>query len=306
MKRVIFYIGLVIVTCIFLFLMLPLDNDIKNIAKSYYIMDNRSMISNSKEAFRNYSEYMDTIINESDIEFIQNIGATSEGGQHIANIAYKEFEEYTKIGGTGGQRYYYWYDLYSKLESVNGDLDKSIYMPIDITKVPKGFYTMSVNSNSYAAWCAIFVSCMQMKGGFAYSGNIKIDASCSSMYRWYVSHDAECYLVESSLAMKEGHKSDLLKLANDTKEQKIKIVPEYIPAPGDLIFFDRRGSDGLLGEYDHVGIVYKYEETTREVFTKEGNTGSSTNRTSIVKMKTYMVDNENIVGYVKPNYLKGE
>ena len=57
MKRVIFYIGLVIVTCIFLFLMLPLDNDIKNIAKSYYIMDNRSMISNSKEAFRNYSEY---------------------------------------------------------------------------------------------------------------------------------------------------------------------------------------------------------------------------------------------------------
>ena len=39
------------------------------------------------------------------------------------------------------------------------------------------------------------------------------------MYRWYVSHDAECYLVESSLAMKEGHKSDLLKLANDTKEQ---------------------------------------------------------------------------------------
>lgn len=306
MKRIIFYVGLIITISIFLFLILPFNNLVTNIANSYYKIDGQSSVANSKEAFRNYTEYIDTIINENNMEVNQEFVFNSTGGQHVADMAYEELEWYKNTGKTGGQKYYYWYDLSSKLKSVNGDLDNSTYMPIDINNASNGFYAMSVNSGNYVAWCAIFVSCMEMKAGFAYDGNIRVDSSCSSMYRWYVAHNADCYLLESSLAIKEGHKADLLKLVNDVKEQRVKVVSEYIPAPGDLIFFDRRGSDGILGEYDHVGIVYKYDETTKEVFTIEGNTGSSFNKTSIVKMKTYAVDNENIVGYVKPNYQKGE
>jgi hypothetical protein len=66
--------------------------------------------------------------------------------------------------------------------------------------------------------------------------------------------------------------------------------PGYVPAPGDIIFFDW-DSDGVS---DHVGIVEYVEGNT--VHTVEGNTSNS------VARRTYRLDSNSICGYGVPMY----
>jgi cell wall-associated NlpC family hydrolase len=66
--------------------------------------------------------------------------------------------------------------------------------------------------------------------------------------------------------------------------------PGYIPAPGDIIFFDWEPD----GSSDHVGIVEYVEGEV--VHTVEGNTSNSCAR------RSYRLDSKNICGYGTPMY----
>ena len=67
---------------------------------------------------------------------------------------------------------------------------------------------------------------------------------------------------------------------------------EYIPEPGDLIFFhhDRVSKDPNFP--NHVGIVTGYDEEEDLVYTVEGNSGKG------VRTHWYKRENTAIVGYV--------
>lgn len=65
---------------------------------------------------------------------------------------------------------------------------------------------------------------------------------------------------------------------------------EYVPLPGDIIFFDWE-SDGLA---DHVGIVEKMENGM--VYTIEGNTGD------VCAERHYTFGSTPIYGYGLPIY----
>ena len=64
----------------------------------------------------------------------------------------------------------------------------------------------------------------------------------------------------------------------------------YVPATGDLIFFDW-GNDGSI---DHVGIVESVVDGT--VYTVEGNSGDK------VARRSYPIGDEQIEGYGSPAY----
>lgn len=64
----------------------------------------------------------------------------------------------------------------------------------------------------------------------------------------------------------------------------------YVPAPGDIIFFDWEQD----GESDHVGIV-EYVEGDY-VHTVEGNTSNS------VARRSYRLDSSSVIGYGTPMY----
>lgn len=62
----------------------------------------------------------------------------------------------------------------------------------------------------------------------------------------------------------------------------------FIPQPGDLIFFDWTGK-GV--DPAHVGVVFKYDAQTREVYTIEGNYSDS------VAIRKYPLEAKEIMGY---------
>lgn len=71
---------------------------------------------------------------------------------------------------------------------------------------------------------------------------------------------------------------------------------DYIPRPGDIIFFDWE-SDGLDGLEDHVGIVEACDGET--VYTIEGNTNGGSGE---VARHQYPVGHYEIFGYCTPAY----
>jgi hypothetical protein len=74
------------------------------------------------------------------------------------------------------------------------------------------------------------------------------------------------------------------------KERGLWQEPGYVPAPGDIIFFDWEGD----GKSDHTGIV-EYAEG-EYVYTIEGNSSDSCARCS------YRLDSVKIFGYGVPMY----
>ena len=73
---------------------------------------------------------------------------------------------------------------------------------------------------------------------------------------------------------------------------------EYIPEPGDLIFFhhERDGENPDPNFPNHIGIVREYSERWNTVYTIEGNVGGK------VVEKAYALDDETIVGYTSMRY----
>ena len=68
----------------------------------------------------------------------------------------------------------------------------------------------------------------------------------------------------------------------------------YIPNPGDLIFFDWDGTKNTSNTH-HVGIVVSCDGNN--VYTIEGNTNSSNYNTSVVAQHTYPIISRSICGY---------
>lgn len=114
--------------------------------------------------------------------------------------------------------------------------------------------------DSRVAWCATFVSWCANECGYIDAGIIPRFAACQSQgIPWF-------------------------------KERGLWQESGYIPAPGDIIFFDWEPD----GSSDHVGIVEYVEGEV--VHTVEGNTSNS------VARRSYRLDSNSICGYGTPMY----
>jgi cell wall-associated NlpC family hydrolase len=112
--------------------------------------------------------------------------------------------------------------------------------------------------SSRAEWCACFVSWCANEAGYIDAGVISKFAGCQSQgVPWFT-------------------------------ERGLWQDSSYIPASGDIIFFDWGGD----GNADHVGIV-EYAEG-EYVHTIEGNTSDSCAR------RTYRLDSASVLGYGTP------
>lgn len=113
--------------------------------------------------------------------------------------------------------------------------------------------------SSRQPWCACFVSWCADQCGYIEAGIIPKFSLCTAGAKWFKDND-------------QWQDSN------------------YIPAPGDIIFFDREGK----GITEHVGIV-EYVDGGM-VYTIEGNSGDK------CKRRSYSLDNETIYGYGVPLY----
>lgn len=108
-------------------------------------------------------------------------------------------------------------------------------------------------------WCACFVSWCADQCGYVDAGIIPKFALCSDGAAWFA---------------RNGQFQD----------------GSYVPASGDIIFFDWRGN----GDVDHVGIVESVVNGT--VYTIEGNSGDACRR------RSYSIGYYEIYGYGTPLY----
>ena len=113
--------------------------------------------------------------------------------------------------------------------------------------------------SSREEWCACFVSWCADQCGYIEAGVIPKFSLCSAGMEWF----------ESQGQFMDG---------------------SYVPAIGDLVFFDW-GNDGSI---DHVGIVESVVDGT--VYTVEGNSGDK------VARRSYPIGYGQIVGYGVPAY----
>ena len=113
--------------------------------------------------------------------------------------------------------------------------------------------------SSREEWCACFVSWCADQCGYIEAGVIPKFSLCSAGMEWF----------ESQGQFMDG---------------------SYVPATGDLVFFDW-GNDGSI---DHVGIVESVVDGT--VYTVEGNSGDK------VARRSYPIGYGQIVGYGVPAY----
>lgn len=113
--------------------------------------------------------------------------------------------------------------------------------------------------SSRVSWCACFVSWCADQCGYIDSGAIPKHSYCQSGADWFKSHGQwqSC---------------------------------EYVPSPGDIIYFDWNGD----GHTEHVGIVEKVENGT--VYTVEGNASNT------CAQRHYPVGSSDIYGYGVPAY----
>ncbi len=112
--------------------------------------------------------------------------------------------------------------------------------------------------NSRVEWCAVFVSWVANQVGYIEKGIIPKFVGCDTGVNWF-------------------------KLMGKWKEK------EYIPKPGDIIFFDWDDN----GSANHVGIVEKVENNI--VYTIEGNSTDD-----MCKQKEYSINSKFILGYGIP------
>lgn len=113
--------------------------------------------------------------------------------------------------------------------------------------------------SSHVQWCACFVSWCADQCGYIDAGIMPKHAACQDGANWFKSHG----------------------------QWKPR---DYVPSPGDIIYFDWNGD----GHTEHVGIVERVENGT--VYTIEGN---ASNRSA---ERHYSVGSSDIYGYGIPSY----
>ena len=118
-------------------------------------------------------------------------------------------------------------------------------------------------------WCACFVSWCANECGYIADGTLPQTASCSAGVSWFQERNR---WQEPTYTDATG-----------------QTVP-YIPAPGDIIYFDwDRQGEGQNGQPDHVGIVEKVENGY--IYTVEGNSGDR------VSSNTWAVGHYEVFGF---------
>ena len=128
--------------------------------------------------------------------------------------------------------------------------------------------------SKYTAWCAIFVSTLFLQNGYT-SDDFPVSASCEVM---------------SSVFKRRGQWIE--PYVNNKK---------VIPNKGDIIFFDTNASNGTTAK-DHVGIVYDYDDTTKEITVIDGNWSDKVCQRKLDNTKTVYSGKYTISGYGRPNY----
>jgi hypothetical protein len=150
-----------------------------------------------------------------------------------------------------------WYGLPSGTSAGSGDL-----VAVALSQLGNAggqAYWSWYGFSSRVAWCAIFVSWCADQCGYLDAGVIPKFSYCDYGIAWF-----------QSRGQWQGR--------------------SYIPAPGDIIFFDWDGN----GNSDHVGIVESCDGTT--VCTVEGNSSNA------VRQRQYAVGSAKIMGYGVPAY----
>lgn len=112
-------------------------------------------------------------------------------------------------------------------------------------------------------WCACFVSWCGAKCRYIQAGTYPQFSACGKGMNWF-------------------------------KEHGLWEERDYVPEPGNIIFFSWDDEDGLNGSIDHVGIVEKVEDGY--VHTIEGNAYD------MVMRRNYKLGWYEILGYGKPTY----
>ena len=116
----------------------------------------------------------------------------------------------------------------------------------------------------YEEWCAMFVCYCLDKAGVG-KGLMAGSANCN---RW----------------------------KNGLGKRYIDDEDDYIPEPGDLIFFHHDREPKVPNFPNHIGIVVAYDPETDTLTTVEGNAARD------VRTREYTRDNEKIVGYASMRY----
>ena len=130
-------------------------------------------------------------------------------------------------------------------------------------------YWTYMGYTSRVEWCACFVSWCANECGYIEDGTLPKTAGCSVGVQWFKDRNR---WQEPTYTDAQG-----------------QTVP-YIPAPGDIIYFDwNRAGEGQNGRPDHVGIVEKIENGY--IFTIEGNSGDC------VASISYSLNEYQIFGY---------
>ena len=131
---------------------------------------------------------------------------------------------------------------------------------LDGSGVPKGYTRYGQwYGDMYGDWCAMFVSFCLRYAGYT---EVPIHSNCQ---RWIEK------LTEAGLYVPQGM---------------------YVPAQGDVIFFDLDGD----ATADHVGLVRDYDG---EILTIEGNSGNA------VQARRYSRDDSTVMGYATVSKLDG-
>ncbi len=106
-------------------------------------------------------------------------------------------------------------------------------------------------------------------------------------YEWCALFASYCYDLNNAVGSNKTvyeYFDYVSKFANRANYRSKVDYPNYIPKPGDLIVFERTGSNL---KYEHIGIVKSYDAKNKIVYTIEGNIKYSDNFASVVGYDSY-------------------
>lgn len=177
----------------------------------------------------------------------------------------------------------------------------NVYVQAMIDKAKSKLGARNSDFGFHTDWCAYFVSWLANDNGLRDLFYINGHAPIGSTYVYW-NHFG-------------GGSTGSRNLTNGSNKDGTCIVyrdtvlggGEYTPQTGDLIVFS---STKVPGQTAHIGMVYSYDASTNDLFTIEGNTGSSRYTSSSVKMNNRTNGRKygsnfnayNIIGFIHPNY----
>ena len=143
-------------------------------------------------------------------------------------------------------------------------------------------------------WCASFVSFCLLQAGCHEMTNLSDWCRDHMGDPDYIWREVSCEKWKSALNELEYFKSSASYSSSEYEDLEAAYDPEYIPTPGDLIFF----SEKLTNEASHIGIVIQI--AGEKIYTVEGNTDKESSLETDgdgVYIKSYNLTDKYIIGY---------